>query len=99
VDLRHIREKIGQPALYTVTSTTHPSPSSEVIASQRRLMYTGADIYKHMEVVILSGDAKQHYGVIIASHTVKGKLLLDVQTMTWTTNTLIRLPEQDIKER
>jgi hypothetical protein len=99
VDIRHICEKIGQPALYMARSTTDPSPSSEVIASQRRLMYTGTDIYKNMEVAILSGDAKQHYGVIIASHTVKGRLFLDVQTMTRTINTLICLPEQDIKER
>jgi hypothetical protein len=99
VDIWHIREKIGQLALYMARSTTDPSPSSEVITSQCRLMYTGTNIYKNMEVAILSGDAKQHYGVIIVSRTIKGRLFLDVQTMTWTINTLIRLPEQDIKER
>jgi hypothetical protein len=81
------------------TSTTHSSLSSEVIASQCRLMYTSTNIYKNMEVAILSGDAKQYYSVIIASCTVKGRLFLDVQTMTWTINTLSCLPEQDIKEQ
>jgi hypothetical protein len=33
------------------------------------------------------------------THTVKGRLFLDVQTITWTINTLIHLPKQDIKER
>jgi hypothetical protein len=99
VDLWHIREKIGQPALYTLASTTYSSLSSEVISSQHQLMYTCANIYKNMEVAILSGDAKQHYSVIVASCTVKGRLVLDVQTMTRTINTLICLPEQDIKER
>jgi hypothetical protein len=99
VDLQHICEKIGKPALYMSASTTHSSPSSDVISSQCQLMYTGADIYKNMEVAILSGDAKQHYGVIVASRTVKGRLVLDVQTTTWTINTLICLPKQDIKEQ
>jgi hypothetical protein len=99
VDIQHICEKIGQPALYMVRLTTDPSPSSEVIASQCWLMYTSTNTYKNMEVAILSVDAKQHYGVIIVSCTVKGRLFLDVQTMTQTINTLIRLPEQDIKEQ
>jgi hypothetical protein len=61
-------------------------------------MHTGADVYKHMEVRIVKGDAKIHMGIISASHCVDGKLILDVRTTTRTTNTIIQLFEQDINE-
>jgi hypothetical protein len=70
VNLTHICEKVVESSLYPVVSSTNCETSDSDIGHQlSRYMHTGADVYKHMEVHIVKGDAKIH---------VDGKLVLDV---------------------
>jgi hypothetical protein len=99
VDLTHIREKVVESSLYPVVSSTNRETSDLDIGRQlSRYIHTDANVYEHMEVRIVKGDAKIHMGVISASRRVDGKLVLDVRTTTRTTNTVIQLFEQDVKE-
>jgi thiamine phosphate synthase YjbQ (UPF0047 family) len=81
-----------------VSSTNRETSDSDIGRQLSRYMHTGADVYEHMEVCIVKGDAKIHMSIISASRHVDGKLVLDVWTTTWTTNTVIQLFEQDVKE-
>jgi hypothetical protein len=81
-----------------VSSTNHETSDSDIGRQLSRYMHTGADVYEYMEVHIVKGDAKIHMGVISASRRVDSKLVLDVQTTTQTTNTVIQLFKQDVKE-
>ncbi|RDB22714.1 Transcription elongation factor SPT5 [Hypsizygus marmoreus] len=69
---------------------------SDFISQQ---MYTG-DRYRHMEVTILKGDAKRHFGVIRGMRvSAKGEPLFDVLTATRTVNTVLTYQPQELKER
>jgi hypothetical protein len=62
-------------------------------------MYTGVDRYQHMEVLIIKGLYKQHFGTILASHTLPGQTTFDVRTDTKVSNVVVRLAEEDLRER
>ena len=74
-------------------------PNSDCGCQLNKYMYTGIDGYENMEVRIGRGDAKQHFGIILASHTDGEKLLFDVCTETRTTNTVLTFVAKDLKER
>lgn len=58
------------------------------------------DRYKHMEVQILKGEAKRHFGVIKGTHkSPEGEELFDVQTSTKAVNSVIIFHSQDLQER
>jgi ribosomal protein L24 len=70
-----------------------PDPSLEL--SKRT-----AERYKHMEVRILKGDAKRHFGVIKGTHkSPEGEELIDVLTSTRVTNSVGIYHIKDLQER
>jgi hypothetical protein len=59
-----------------------------------------AERYKHMEVRILKGDAKRHFGVVKGTHkSPEGEELIDVLTSTRVTNSLGIYHIKDLQER
>ncbi|RDB29240.1 Transcription elongation factor SPT5 [Hypsizygus marmoreus] len=62
-------------------------------------MHTG-DRYRNMEVVIVKGDAKCHFGMIKGTHqSSTGDTLVEVMTATRTVNTLNTYEIKDLRER
>ncbi|RDB14996.1 hypothetical protein Hypma_016132 [Hypsizygus marmoreus] len=62
-------------------------------------MYTG-DKFKHMEVMILKGDAKHHFGMIKGTCLLaKGETLFDVLTATRIINMVLTYEPQQLKEQ
>jgi hypothetical protein len=58
------------------------------------------DPYKHMEVKILKGPAKRHFGTIIGTRrSPEGDELVDVLTSTQAINTVITYHVKHVKER
>lgn len=58
------------------------------------------DRYKHMEVQIVEGDAKRHFGIIKGTHkSPEGEELFDVQTSTKTVNSVMTYRIKSLRER
>jgi hypothetical protein len=58
------------------------------------------DRYKHMEVRILKGELKRHFGVIRGTHkSLEGEDLVEVQTSTKAINSICTYKPQDLQER
>jgi len=56
-----------------------------------RLVYTGRDPLKDMEVVIQAGDCKSHHAVVLASRRQEDKDVVDVRTTTKVENIFLTL--------
>lgn len=61
-------------------------------------MRTG-DPYKGMEVLIVRGDAKMHFGVVQGTRVKDGQVIVEVTTSTRQINTTISLNMDDVVER
>jgi hypothetical protein len=100
LNLNHIDWKSAPEKLWgTVSLIGAIQPQSSNGSDDiREKMYTG-DVYRGMEVTILEGDAKSHFGVVKGTRVKDGRTIIDVQTSTRTINTMIALDVSSVKER
>jgi hypothetical protein len=61
-----------------------------------RVMYTGQDPLKDMEVVIQAGDCKSHHAVVLGTRRKEDKDVVDVRTTTKVENVALTLDMGDI---
>ena len=102
VNLHHIDWESSPERLWgivAVIGNDTAQSSCEGIDDIHRKMYTG-DPYKNMEVVIHKSDAKMHFGTVKGTRVnSEGRVMVDVQTLTRTINTVIALDVESVKER
>jgi hypothetical protein len=61
-------------------------------------MHAGPDPYRQLEVIIMVGHAKGHFGVILATRTKDNKIVVDVQTTTMLPNIVCTFAEDNVRE-
>jgi hypothetical protein len=88
----------------TISPPVHPETATYFVTDPElpatlETMYTGHDVYRHMEVVIVKGPLKQCIGTIVASLEKDGRKMFVVRTTHRVINGTACLEEDEIRER